>query len=186
MGSRHPEHKTLRNSEALAVNPARSTSKWWETCLSQCHSGLSLSVTSATDKVTRPSRIAWSPDGKYIAFRSEDGKLRLVPVDGGASKVLAEGEGLAGYRSYSGLAWSPDGKELAYTMLGKIWRLGLETGKSEEVQTGLDARHTQLAWSPDGTTLAFSATQGSDPELWLMEGRPGPRDYRVRDFDREF
>ncbi len=39
MGSKHPEHKTLTDSEALAVNPAQSASKWWKTCLSQCHSG---------------------------------------------------------------------------------------------------------------------------------------------------
>ncbi len=41
MGSKHPEHKTLGDSEALAVNPARSASRWWNTCLSQCHSSLS-------------------------------------------------------------------------------------------------------------------------------------------------
>jgi Tol biopolymer transport system component len=67
------------------------------------------------------------------------------------------------------MAWSPDGKELAYSMNGRtIWRLNLETGKSTEVQTGLDAIHMQLAWSPDGNTLAFNAMQGGEPELWLM------------------
>jgi Tol biopolymer transport system component len=27
----------------------------------------------------------------------------------------------------------------------------------------------QMTWSPDGKTIAFSAVQGGDPELWLVE-----------------
>jgi len=47
-------------------------------------------------------------------------------------------------------------------------RLNLASGKSEEVQTGLEAVHLDLAWSPDGNTLAFTAMQGGEPELCLM------------------
>jgi Tol biopolymer transport system component len=122
-------------------------------------------LTSESDNVDE-AQIAWSPDGKYLAYQSRDGKIRLLPLDGGLSRVLVEG---LGDRRYLGLAWSPDGTELAYVKNDRIWKMNLETRKSEEVQTGLDAHHNQLAWSPDGKTIAFSATQGGEPELWLME-----------------
>ncbi len=123
-------------------------------------------LSSESDNV-EGAQIAWSPDGRYLAFQTGDGKIRLLPSEGGSSQVLVEG--LNGPRSHSGLAWSPDGAELAYSTKGRIWKVNLQNRRSEELQTGLDAIHTQMAWSPDGKTIAFSALQGGDPELWLME-----------------
>jgi Tol biopolymer transport system component len=123
-------------------------------------------LTSASDKVDE-AYIAWSPDGRFLAYHSLDDKIRLLPLAGGPSQVLVEG--LRRNRWASGLAWSPDGKELAYAAKDRIWKVNLQSRKSEEVQTGLDAMHTQMAWSPDGKTIAFSAYQGGDPELWLVE-----------------
>ena len=123
-------------------------------------------LTSESDNVAA-APIAWSPDGRYLAYQTRDNTARLLPLEGGASRLLVEG--LRGYRPHSGLAWSPDGKELAYATRDRIWKVNLATGNSEEVQTGLDAIHMQMAWSPDGKTIAFSALQGGEPELWLME-----------------
>jgi Tol biopolymer transport system component len=129
--------------------------------------GKAQKLTSDSDQVSY-GPVAWAPDGKHIAYYSEDNKLKLVPAEGGPSRVLVVG--LKGYISDSGLSWSPDGRELAYITHDKIFRLNLESGKSEEVPTGLpDAHLMQMAWSPDGKTIAFSALQGGDPELWLME-----------------
>jgi hypothetical protein len=66
-------------------------------------------------------------------------------------------------------AWSPDGRQLLYTTKDRIWKLNLETGKSEEVQTGLTVNHLDMAWSPDGRTIAFAGLQDGEAELWLME-----------------
>ncbi len=142
------------------------TNKWVNSiCTMPVSGGKPRQISSQTDNVL-DGRLAWSPNGKHIAYYSEDDKLKLSPVDGGSSRILLEG--LKGYRRDSGLAWSPDGKQLAYITQDRIWKLNLETGKSEEVQTGLDAHHMQLAWSPDGASIAFSALQGGEPELWLM------------------
>ena len=122
--------------------------------------------TSESDNVDE-AYIAWSPDEKYLAFKSRDDKIRLLPLAGGPSQVLVEG--VRCYWWASGLAWSPDGTELAYTKNSRIWKVNLQSRKSEELQTGLDAIHMNMAWSPDGKTIAFGASQGGKPELWLME-----------------
>jgi Tol biopolymer transport system component len=122
-------------------------------------------LTSDSDNVDE-GYIAWSPDGKYLAFKSRDHKIRLFPLGGGPSQVLVEG--VRCYWWGTGLAWSPDGAELAYTTNDRIWKVNLQSRKSEELKTGLDAIHMQMAWSPDGKTIAFCAGQGGDPELWLM------------------
>ena len=125
-------------------------------------------LTSQSDQVAYAG-IAWSPDGSQIAFHSEEGrKIRLVPVGGGSPRVLVEG--LTGNRPITNLAWSPDGKQLLYSTENRIWKLNLETGRSEEVQTGLKVNHVDLAWSPDGKTIAFAGLQDAENELWLMEG----------------
>jgi len=90
----------------------------------------------------------------------------LAPLDRSPSRILLKD--LKGPLRYFGMAWSPDGKELAYVSGERIWRLNLASGKSEEVQTGLEAVHLDLAWSPDSNTLAFTAMQGGEPELCLM------------------
>jgi Tol biopolymer transport system component len=122
-------------------------------------------LTSTPDRVDE-TKIAWSPDGKQIAYYSLDNDLRLAPLDGGPSKALLKD--LKGRLRYFGIAWSPDGKQLAYESDERLFRLNMETGKSEEVQTGLDAIPFHVAWSPDGKTIALMAYQGGEPELWLM------------------
>ena len=157
------------DGKAIAFVGSEETSKK-DVWLSQIYTmpaegGKPRRLTSPEDRVLE-AKIAWSPDGKHIAYYSMDNDLRLVPLDGGPSRVLLKS--LEGRLRYFGLAWSPDGKELAYISGGKILKLALESGRSEEVQTGLDAIHTHIAWSPDGKTIAFTADQGGEPELWLM------------------
>ncbi len=122
-------------------------------------------LTSLEDRVL-DAKVAWSPDGKNIAYFSIANELRLVPLDGGQSRILLKD--LKDALRWFGLAWSPDGSELAYGSGKRIWRLNLGTMKSEELQTGLDAIHCQFSWSPDGKTIAFVAQQGGEPDLCLM------------------
>ena len=110
--------------------------------------------------------IDWAPDGKSIAFFSDDKSIKSIPVDGGDSRVVTE---INEVNSQFELAWSPDGKELAYTDKGKIWILSIESGTTKEVKTGVKAIATKLGWSPDGAKIAFTAFAGGDHELWLME-----------------
>jgi dipeptidyl aminopeptidase/acylaminoacyl peptidase len=50
--------------------------------------------------------VEWSPDGSRLMFLRGEGDLRIVPVAGGRSRLVAKDV----YRA----AWSPDGRRIAY------------------------------------------------------------------------
>ncbi len=123
-------------------------------------------ISSYEDQVSRGT-IDWSPDGELIAFYGEDKTLRLIPSNGGRSQVLVADVG--GALPWSGIAWSPDGKQIAYTAGGDLHVVSRDGGEPKIIKTGLDARHLKIDWSGDGKHIAFTASQGGEPELWLME-----------------
>ncbi len=113
----------------------------------------------------------WAPDSKSFAFVGQEDLQGAVDIyaistsGGKAQKLTSESDQV----SRSRIAWSPDSKELCFTIKGKIFKVSLEDGKREEVQTGLDAQHLQIAWSPDGRNIASGATQGGgELELWFV------------------
>jgi Tol biopolymer transport system component len=122
-------------------------------------------LTSESDGVAWAT-IAWSPDGKLLAYFSKE-TIKVIPAAGGESRDVVK---VRSTNPHSGLAWSPDSKNLAYTSEGRIWTASLDGGTPTEVKTGLDAGAFHMAWSPDGGKLAFSASKGGweEPELWLM------------------
>ena len=100
--------------------------------------------------------LAWSPDGRFLAYSFYDGPIYAVAVGDRRSRVLtrsAEPETL--------LAWSPDGRHIAYEDVldqGSVRRdIHLMTAK------GLgDRRLTKRffnfhpSWSPDSRRIAFA------------------------------
>ena len=103
---------------------------------------------------------AWSPDGKTIAYVSDQGgeyRLHLAPQDArGEHRVLE----LSGAGFYSGLEWSPDGKRIAYVDNSQtIWVLEVATGRCAKV--GGNRVYTPIgmlsySWSPDSRWLAYT------------------------------
>ena len=98
----------------------------------------------------------WSPDGKFLAFVSEEllavgwvhkngRSLQIIPSTGGNLRFVAEA-GMLGH------AWSPDGKKLVYVRDDTIWTFALDTGVSRNIGTLANA-HTP-SWSPDGKWIA--------------------------------
>jgi len=104
---------------------------------------------------------AWSPDGKSIAFFSdESGEYALHVVDasgGGSTKRIDLGSPPSFF--YEPI-WSPDSRRIAYTdkrlnlwyvEVGKGTPVKVATDRYEDPSGGFSAR-----WSPDGQWLAYT------------------------------
>ncbi|HEX7180682.1 MAG TPA: PDZ domain-containing protein [Thermoanaerobaculia bacterium] len=104
----------------------------------------------------------WSPDGKSIAFFSDQGgeyALHVLPADGkGKARVYK----LAGAGFYEAPAWSPDSTKIAYVDNSwTLYWLDLESGAVKKVASepvfGLAHRRSlRAAWSPDSQWIAYA------------------------------
>jgi Tol biopolymer transport system component len=122
-------------------------------------------VTTLDDSVTF-GRIDWSPDGKWIGFFSADNTIKMIPAEGGNSKVVIKD---VEAHSHFGLSFSPGGNKIVYSNKEKLYVADLNTRKKEEVRTGIDAIPTMPVWSPDGSKIAFCAYDEGETDLWFME-----------------
>ncbi|TAH38025.1 MAG: peptidase S41 [Planctomycetota bacterium] len=103
---------------------------------------------------------AWSPDGKTIAWFSDEGgenRLVLAPQDGkGERRALA----LGGAGFYEQPVWAPDGKKLAYVDNSQaLYWIDVESGKVTKVDQEPIYRvfpGLPHAWSPDSRWLAYA------------------------------
>jgi tricorn protease len=126
--------------------------------------------TIATDKgdVTRLTRSpgardgqpSWSPDGKWIAFVSDQTgreEVWLCDERGGQPKQISNIDS-----QKSQLVWSPDGKELVFSGSDKkLHKYTLENGKTAVLVSGDVVGFGGSAvmgphWSPDGKWIAYT------------------------------
>lgn len=102
---------------------------------------------------------SWSPDGKTLAFNSDESgeyKLVLHDVATGKERVLEFGNAPA---YFFGSAWSPDSKKLVYTdNRHNVWIIDTTTGKNTLVDTFTYEDPTRTVspnWSKDSKWLTW-------------------------------
>ena len=111
------------------------------------------------------STIAWSPDGKRVAFSDEDDRLILVDMEVGSARDLAPDNGIARRRDP---AWSPDGR-LAYRCEDAngvlhlcVMSSDLATERVLDTSVGTVYAFQHSTWSHDGTRIAYYVDDAID------------------------
>ncbi len=100
---------------------------------------------------------------------SGDAQLKVIPVDGGQSRVIAQ---VKNAHVNHEISWSPDGMNIAINgPEGKVIKIiSIDDGTITDIETDLiDTETYHLDWSPDGDRLVFGGVRGGGPELWVME-----------------
>jgi len=117
-------------------------------------------------------RAEWSPNGKFLAWSSSAGLIRLWDI------ARREEQELNGHGSgVHGLAWSPDSTRLfsaSTDFIGKIW----DVKKGQEISSFKTEQILSAAWSPHGSYIALGARNNTvriwDPktrqEQYVLEG----------------
>ena len=103
---------------------------------------------------------AWSPDGKQVAWFSDDGsgyKLMVAGQDGmGTPRAIALGESKMAWEP----VWSPDSKRIAFVdHVARLRVVEIASGKiitADVAGAGNDRGSMSPVWSPDSKWLAYA------------------------------
>jgi dipeptidyl aminopeptidase/acylaminoacyl peptidase len=139
------------------------------------------------------SPLAWSPDGRSLAFvrltsaspgDTDQGVVTVIDVDRGTTRALT-GRAM---REATPL-FSPDGTRIAYTYprdsdpanVDEAFVAPAAGGAGESVTRALDRQVSIEDWWPDGSALLLSGSDGTRSALWLQPLRGGARKLNLGD-----
>jgi dipeptidyl aminopeptidase/acylaminoacyl peptidase len=113
---------------------------------------------------------AYSPDGKYLAYRSqasagyESDKWRLMVVERSSGKLTLPTDAID--RSVNSFTWSPDSKRLFFTATDRghqaIQFVAVEGGVARVAVTGNNTLD-DMQFTSDGKTIVFTRESGDGP-----------------------
>lgn len=117
-------------------------------------SGITRNLTTSCGANDR--NVAWSPDGKSIAFISDkDGNnaLYVIPEPGGEAKKIFAVEDTWMYD----IQWSPDSRYIAWSdKLQRLQYVEVSSGKRTIVTTSPFGELRDFSWSPDSRWIAYT------------------------------
>jgi serine/threonine protein kinase/Tol biopolymer transport system component len=114
----------------------------------------------------------FSPDGKRVAFGSDDGKEAIVSIYDLAGTSAPRRLTFGGRNRFP--LWSSDGQRIAFQSnregdLGIFWQRADGTGTAERLtKPNKDTAHVPESWSPNGEGFLFNVVEGSTHSLWMF------------------
>jgi Tol biopolymer transport system component len=156
-----PDGKNL-----LYYDSATSGSTWDIAAVSVADGKVQPVVTDAQ----RQSSAQWAPDGKWIAYTSDESGREEVfvvpfPLTGQRWRVSTNGGSEA--------VWSPDGREIFYRGEKKLWAVDVRTGPAFSVGTPRMLFADVFVLSPNGST-GYSISQDGKRFLFVQPVQPDP------------
>ena len=113
-----------------------------------------------------------SPDGRRVAFGTDDGKEAVVWIYELAGKTSMRRLTFGGRNRFP--IWSADGQHVALQSnregdMGIFWQRADGTGAAERLtKPDQGTSHVPESWSRDGTRFLFEVTKGSNVSLWTF------------------
>lgn len=108
-------------------------------------------VTSSSWRDRRPD---YSPNGRYIAYASDESKEEEVWVfdrDSGQRRKLTSHPS---FKTIGG--WSPDSRQVAYAAANRLFVVDVETAKNTELAHNPAGGYQAISFSPDGKWLVYT------------------------------
>jgi small GTP-binding protein len=110
-------------------------------------------------------RIAWSPDGSFLATPSGDKTIRIWDMARGACSTVLEGH----EDQVHSVTWSPDGQKLASGSADKTIRIwDIASGNAEHLLKEHSELIRTVSWSRDGQMLA-SGSEDHTIQVWDLQ-----------------
>jgi dipeptidyl aminopeptidase/acylaminoacyl peptidase len=127
----------------------------------QPSSSRAATILDSMPRAKRIGQVALSPDGTQVAYIVK-GELTVVPVSGGASRVIA----VEGKLALRDVVWSTDSKRIAFIAdlagdvpAGQLWIAGAD-GSAPVKHAELKGYAESPRFSPDGSKLAVLFIEG--------------------------
>ncbi len=137
-------------------------------------------VTRVTNSYFRDTDPRWSPDGKWIAYVSDQTgrpEVWVAGTDGMGVKKLSDSDS-----EKLSLNWMPDSKSLLYTTSDhKLTMVNVETGQTHMLATNDSSGISGVTVSPDGAWIAYSKADHDFRQHVYFISAAGGEEHRLPD-----